>query len=93
MSNPALDRQVRNALRDDEKAERFAEHIAELAAQLVNTSFKFAEEIKSSYESAVIPKRRCTDKKFDQNDHAKLSLGAFSFFMHVLDPTSAWYGH
>jgi hypothetical protein len=30
MSNPALDSQVKTALRDDKTAEKFAEHIAEL---------------------------------------------------------------
>ena len=54
MSNPALDRQVKIALRDDQKAEKFAENIAELAAQIVNATFKFAEDVKSTYES--IPK-------------------------------------
>jgi hypothetical protein len=83
MSNPALDRQVKIALRDDQKAEKFAENIAELAAQIVNATFKFAEDVKSTYES--IPKRRVGDKNFDEIDQAKLALGAFSFFMHVLD--------
>jgi hypothetical protein len=85
MSNPALDHQVRLALRDDQKAEKFAEHLAELAAQIVNATFKFAEDVKSTYESELVPKRRCGDKNFDETDHAKLALGAFSFFMHVLD--------
>jgi hypothetical protein len=83
MSNPALDNQIKIALRDDKTAEKFAEHIAELAAQIVNTTFKFAQDVKSTYES--IPKRRFGDKNFDEIDQAKLALGAFSFFMHVLD--------
>jgi hypothetical protein len=83
MSNPHLDRQVKIALREDQKAEKFAEHIAELAAQIVNATFKFAEDVKSTYAS--IPKRRGGDKNFDEIDQAKLALGAFSFFMHVLD--------
>ena len=60
MSNPALDRQIKIALRDDQKAEKFAEYIAELAAQIVNATLKFAEDVKSTYES--IPKRRLGDK-------------------------------
>ena len=83
MSNPALDRQIKIALRDDQKAEKFTEYIAELAAQIVNATLKFAEDVKSTYES--IPKRRLGDKNFDEVDQAKLALGAFSFFMHVLD--------
>jgi len=83
MSNPALDRQIKIVLRDDQKAEKFAEYIAELAAQIVNATLKFAEDVKSAYES--IPKRRLGDKNFDEVDQAKLALGAFSFFMHVLD--------
>ncbi len=85
MSNSAVDHQVQIALRDDQKAEKFAEHIAELAAQIVNATFKFADDVKSAYESQLIPKRRFGDKNFDETDHAKLALGAFSFFMHVLD--------
>lgn len=83
MSNPALDHQIKIALRDDQKAEKFAEQIAELAAQIVNATFKFAEDVKSTYES--MPKRRVGDKNLDEIDQAKLALGAFSFFMHVLD--------
>ena len=83
MSNPALERQIKIALCDDQKAEKFAEHIAELAAQIVNATFKFAEDVKSTYEA--IPKRRFGDKNFDLTDQAKLALGAFSFFMHALD--------
>jgi hypothetical protein len=81
--NPALDHQIQIALRDDQKAEKFAQHIAELTAQIVNTTFKFAEDVSSAYES--IPKRRAGDKSFDDIDQAKLALGAFSLFMHVLD--------
>ena len=62
MSNPALDRQVKIALRGDQKAEKFAENIAELAAQIVNATFKFAEDVKSTYES--IPKRRVGRQEF-----------------------------
>lgn len=83
MSNPALDSQVKTALRDDKTAEKFAEHIAELTAQIVNATFKFAQDVKSAYES--IPRRRLGDKNFDEIDQAKLALGAFSFFMHALD--------
>jgi hypothetical protein len=85
MPNPTMDEQVRLALRDDQKAEKFAADIAELAAQMVNTTFKFAEDIKSTYESEAFPKRRRDDRNFDETDHAKLALGAFSFFMYVLD--------
>ncbi len=83
MSNPALDSQIKIALRDDKTAEKFAEHIAELAAQIVNATSKFAQDVKSTYEA--IPKRRLGDKNLDEIDQAKLALGAFSFFMHVLD--------
>lgn len=83
MSNPALDSQIKAALRDDKTAEKFAEHIAELAAQIVNATFKFSQDVKSAYEA--IPKRRLGDKNFDEIDQAKLALGAFSFFMHALD--------
>jgi hypothetical protein len=83
MANPALDSQIKIALRDDKTAEKFAEHIAELAAQIVNATFKFSQDVKSAYES--IPKRRLGDKNFDEIDQAKLALGAFSFFMHALD--------
>jgi hypothetical protein len=83
MSNTAVEHQVQIALRENQNAEKFAEHIAELAAQIVNATFKFAEDVKSSYEA--IPKRRGGDRNFDETDHAKLSLGAFNFFMHVLD--------
>ena len=51
MSNPALDSQVKTALRDEKTAEKFAEHIAELAAQIVNATFKFSQDVKSAYES------------------------------------------
>lgn len=85
MSNSAADHQIRVALREDRKAEKFAEHIAELAAQMVNTTFKFAEDVKSTYQSESFPKRRRGDRNFDEADYAKLALGAFSFFMHVLD--------
>jgi hypothetical protein len=85
MSNPAVDHQVQIALHDDQKAEKFAEHIAELAAQIVNATFKFAQDVKTTYESGQLPKRRLGDKNFDEIDQAKLALGAFSFFMHVLD--------
>jgi len=83
MPNSAADHQIQIAPRDGQKAEKFAERIAELAAQLINATFKFAEEVKSTYES--MPKRRFGDKNFDEIDQAKLALGAFSFFMHVLD--------
>ena len=72
MSNPALDSQVKTALRDDKTAEKFAEHIAELTAQIVNATFKFAQDVKSAYES--IPRRRLGDKNFDEIDQAKLAL-------------------
>jgi hypothetical protein len=85
MSNPAVDHQIQIALRDDQKAEKFAEHIVELAAQIVNATFKFSQNVRSTYESELIPKRRFGDKNFDEIDQAKLALGAFSFFMHVLD--------
>jgi hypothetical protein len=85
MSNPAMDRQFRIALREDQKAETFAKTIAELAAQIVNATFKFAQDVKSAYESERVPKRRLGEKNFDETDQAKLALGAFSFFMHVLD--------
>jgi hypothetical protein len=85
MSNPAVDDQVRIALRDDQKAEKFAEHIAELAAQIANATFKFSLDVKSAYESELIPKRRFGDKNLDETDRAKVTLGAFSFFTHVLD--------
>jgi hypothetical protein len=78
-----LDRQIKIALCDDQNAEKFAEHIAELAAQIVNATFKFSEDVRSTYKS--IPKRRVADKNFDEIDQAKLALGAFSFFMHALD--------
>jgi hypothetical protein len=83
MANSALDRQIKTALCDDQNAEKFAEHIADLAAQIVNATFKFAEDVRSTYES--LPKRRVADKSFDEIDQAKLALGAFSFFMHALD--------
>ena len=85
MSNPALDRQILIALRDDQKAEKFAEHIAELAAQIINATFKFSQNVTSTYKSELFPKRRLSDKSFDEIDQAKLALGAFSFFIHVLD--------
>ena len=85
MSNPALDRQILIALRDDQKAEKFAEHIAELAAQIINATFKFSQNVTSTYKSELFPKRRLSDKSFDEIDQAKLALGAFGFFMHVLD--------
>ena len=46
---------------------------------------KFAQDVKSAYESELIPKRRLGDKNFDESDHAKLILGAFNFFIHVVD--------
>jgi hypothetical protein len=79
MSNPALDSQVKTALRDDKTAEKFAEHIAELTAQIVNATFKFAQDVNSAYES--IPRRRLGDKNFDEIDQAKLALGAFTQLM------------
>lgn len=83
MSNPAVDHQVQIGFRDGQKAEKFAEHMAELAAQIVNATFEFAQDVKSAYE--LIPKRRLVDTNFDETDQAKLALGAFSFLMHVLD--------
>ena len=62
MSNPALERQIKIALCDDQKAEKFAEHIAELAAQIVNVTFKFAEDVKSTYEA--IPKKEVRRQEF-----------------------------
>jgi hypothetical protein len=59
--------------------------MAELAVQIANATFKFSQDVKNSYESELIPKRRLGDKNFDKIDQAKLALGAFSFFMHVLD--------
>jgi hypothetical protein len=85
MSNPTIDNQFQIALRDGQKGEKFAEHMAELAAQIVNATFKFAHDVKSDYESELVPKRRLGDKNFDETDQARLALGAFSFFMHVLD--------
>jgi hypothetical protein len=46
MSNPLLDSQVKTALHDEKTAEKFAEHIAELTAQIVNATFKFAQDVK-----------------------------------------------
>jgi hypothetical protein len=85
MSNSDLDHQFHVALRDPQKAEKFAEHMAELAAQISNATFKFAQDVKQAYESELIPKRRFGDKHFNEADQAKLTLGSFSFFMHVLD--------
>jgi hypothetical protein len=85
MSKPALDREVHIALRDEQKAEKFAQHIADLAAQIINATFKFSQNVTSAYESELIPKRRLSDKHFSEIDQAKLPLGAFSFFIHVLD--------
>jgi len=85
MPNSAIDRQFYLALRDQEKAEKFAEHIAELTTEIINASLKFSQATKSAYESELIPKRRGGDKNFDEADQAKLALGAFSFFMHLLD--------
>ena len=85
MPNSAIDRQFHLALRDREKAEKFAEHIAELATEIINASVKFSQATKNAYESELIPKRRGGDKNFDEADQAKLALGAFSFFMHLLD--------
>jgi hypothetical protein len=83
MTNSALDRQIKIALSDDQNAEKFAGHIADLAAQIVNATFKFSQEVRSAYES--VPKRRLADKSFSKIDQAKLALGAFGFFMHALD--------
>jgi hypothetical protein len=83
MSNPTLDHQVRIAFRDDQKAEKFAEHVAELGAQIVKATFKFSQDVASTYD--LIPKRRLGDKNFDEIDRARLTLGAFSFFIHILD--------
>jgi hypothetical protein len=85
MPNSAIDRQFYLALRDQEKAEKFAEHIAELTTEIINASLKFSQATKSAYESELIPKRRGGDKNFDDADQPKLALGAFSFFMHLLD--------
>jgi hypothetical protein len=85
MSNTAVDHQFLIALRDDQKAEKFAECIAELAAQIANATFKLSQDVKSAYESELIPKKRFSDKNFDETDQAKLALGSFSFFMHLLD--------
>src|SRR5690348_811406 len=85
MSISALDRQVQIALRGDKKREELAEHISELTARIANATFKFSQDVKSAYESAVVPKRRLADRDFDEIDQAKLTLGAFSFFMHILD--------
>jgi hypothetical protein len=79
------DHQFHIALREPKKAEKFAEDMAELAAQISNATFKFAQEVKQAYESGSIPKRRSGDKRFSDADQVKLILGAFSFFMHVLD--------
>jgi hypothetical protein len=92
-SNPAMDHQVRIALRDDQKAEKFATRIADLATQMVNATFKFAEDVKSAYESEAFPKRRRDDRNFDETDHAKLALGAFSYFHASSRPRSAVYGY
>ncbi len=83
MSDPAVDYQIQIALRDDKKRDEFAEHIAELASQIANATFKFSQDVKSAYE--VVPKRRLGDKNFDDIDQLRLTLGAFSLFTHVLD--------
>ncbi len=83
MSDPAVECQIQIALRDDRKRDEFAEHIAELASQIANATFKFSQDIKSAYE--IVPKRRLGDKNLDDIDQLRLTLGAFSFFMHVLD--------
>ncbi len=83
MPDPAVDYQIQIALRDDKKRDEFAEHIAELASQIAKATFKFSQEVKGAYEA--VPKRRLGDKNFDDIDQIKLTLGAFSFFMHVLD--------
>lgn len=57
MSNPDVDHQVQMGLRDDRRAERFAEQMAELAAQIVNSTFQFAQDVKTAYESSLIPKK------------------------------------
>ena len=62
MANPALDSQIKIALRDDKTAEKLAEHIAELAAQIVNATFKFSQDVKSAYES--IPKKETRRQEF-----------------------------
>jgi hypothetical protein len=79
----ALDHQVQIALRDDQQGEKFAEHIAELAAQIANATFTFSQNVKSAYAS--LPKRRLSDRDLDEIDQARLTLGAFSFFIHILD--------
>jgi hypothetical protein len=48
MSNPDVDHQVQMGLRDDRRAERFAEQMAELAAQIVNSTFQFAQDVKTA---------------------------------------------
>jgi len=83
MSDPALDLQVHIALRDSRIGEEFAERIAELTAEIANATFKFSQDVKSAYEP--LPKRRLSDKNFDQVEEARLTFGAFSFFMYVLD--------
>jgi hypothetical protein len=85
MSNPVVDHQVQIALRDDQTAEKFAAHMAELTAQIANATFQFSQDVKSTYESGQIPRRRPSDKNFDEIDQAGLTLGAFSLFMHVLE--------
>jgi hypothetical protein len=47
MSKPALDREVHIALRDEQKAEKFAQHIADLAAQIINATFKFSRMLRA----------------------------------------------
>src|SRR5215472_15113418 len=83
MSNPALDDQVHTALRDNQKSEKFAQHIAGLAVQITNASFEFSKHVASAYES--VPKRRLGDKDLDEIDQTRLTMGAFSLFIHILD--------
>ena len=45
MSDPAAEHQVRIALRDDQKAEKFSEHIAELTAQIFAEPFVIAGDL------------------------------------------------
>lgn len=83
MSNPALDDQVQTALRDDQKSEKFAQHIAGLAVQITNASFEFSKHVMSAYEG--VPKRRLGDRDLDEIDQTRLTMGAFSLFIHILD--------
>jgi len=82
MANPALDSQIKIALRDDKTAEKLAEHIAELAAQIVNATFKFSQDVKSAYES--IPKRRLGDKNFDEIEARRRKLRSLYWIISIV---------